>query len=368
MQKGRRTGNVCDQTHGMNRTFAPLQAAALRLGAMFAVAVFAALPGSAPARAASTRPAGSAVRLFGVDYADARAFGQRFGLAADWRSRGRTLRLRSRWTTIELTVHRVELELNGTTVFLSEPVVAHRDSLYLSRRDADLLLVPLLAPHAARSIPRLKTIVIDPGHGGSDPGNRNARLRLDEKVFTLDVARRLEALLKAQGFRVVLTRTNDRALALDERTDIARRVGADLFISIHFNSAPPSVRGVETFVLTPQHQRSTPQRERDRSMVSTAFPGNRHDHWNVVLGHDVHRQLVQRLQAPDRGLKRFRYRVLATAPCPAVLVEAGFLSHAGEGRQVAVPAYRQRIAEGIAAGIKRHGALLAKLRSQRDRG
>lgn len=343
-------------------------AAALRWWAVAALVLFTIAFNPLRARTTSARSSDSPVRLYGVDYIDARGFGQRFGLTPEWRSPGRVLRLKSRWTTIELTQHRVELQLNGTPLYLSEPVVAHRGSLYLSRGDAESFLTPLLAPQRARAIPRPRTIVLDPGHGGSDPGNRNTRLRLDEKVFTLDVARRLERLLKAQGYRVVLTRTGDRAVDLDDRTEIARRAGADLFISIHFNSAVPSVRGVETFVLTPQHQRSSPQRERDGGLARTAFPGNRHDHWSTVLGYDVHRHLVAKLGAADRGLKRFRYRVLATAPCPAVLVEAGFLSHTGEGRQVSSTAYRQRIAEGIAAGIRQHGTLLARLRSQRDRG
>lgn len=304
------------------------------------------------------------VRLFGVEYVDARAFAERFGLTASWIDPQKTMRLKSQWTTIELTLHRVEFRLNKTRLFLSEPVAAHRQSLYLSRGDLASLLEPILAPQLAGSVPALKTIAIDAGHGGNDPGNQNRPLKLDEKVFTLDVTRRLERLLKAQGHRVVLTRTSDRRVDLDARTALAKRSGADLFVSIHFNSAPASVKGVETFVLTPQHQASTPQAERDKSMVRTAYPGNRFDHWNAVLGYQVHRNLVQHLKAADRGLKRFRYRVLCTVNCPALLVEAGFLSNHAEGRKVATPAYRQQIAAAIAAGIREYAATLARVRGQ----
>lgn len=317
-----------------------------------------------PGRLAAADERLPAVRLFGVEYVDARDFGKRFGLSAAWATPQRVMRLTSKWTTIELTLHRVEVRLNGTLLFLSEPVAKHRGSLHLSRGDVDTLLTPLLIPHRGAPAPPLRTIVLDAGHGGNDPGNRNRALGLEEKVFTLDVVRRLEGLLRAAGYRVVLTRTRDRRVELDERTELARRAGADLFISIHFNSAPASVRGAETFVLTPRHQRSTPQAERDGSMRAAAYPGNRFDHWNVVLGYQLQRQLVGRLEAADRGLKRFRYRVLTTVQCPAVLVEAGFLSHGAEGRKVASGTYRQQIAAAIAAGVKQYAAVLARARKR----
>jgi N-acetylmuramoyl-L-alanine amidase len=303
------------------------------------------------------------VRLFGTDYVDAREFAGRFGLTPRWISTGKTLRLQSKWTKLDLTVDQLDVTLNGLQLYLSEPVVAHPSSLYLAEGDIETLLTPILRPSAKKPIPRLKTIVIDAGHGGHDPGNQNRRLKLKEKQMTLDVARRLARLLRAAGFRVYETRRRDRYVDIDDRTALVRKHHADLFISIHFNAfSDPSVGGTETYVMTPRRQPSSPQRERDRHMMSTAYPGNRHDHWNVLAGYRLHRHLVESLGLRDRGLKRFRYRVLREADCPAVLVEAAFLSNDAEARQVSHASYRQKIATALAAGVKAHAAALRRLR------
>ncbi len=335
----------------------------LRCGLPFVVLLLA-FVSAAPSPAHAAASSSPSVRLFGHDYIDARDFARQFGLTPQWLVPQKKLRLKSNWTTLDLTVHDTDVFLNRLRVFLSEPVVAHRGSLYLARRDADTLLGVILRPGSRRPAPRLKTIVIDAGHGGHDPGNQNSRLKLQEKRMTLDVAKRLERLLRTAGYRVVQTRTTDRYVDYDVRTALIRKNRADLFISIHFNGfTDPAVAGTETYVLTPRLQRSSPQRERDSRMVSTAYPGNQHDHWNALLGYHMHRQLVQSLGRTDRGLKRFRYRVLRTATCPAVLVEAAFLSNDTEGRQVASAAHRQKIAAALAAGVEAHAAALRRIQS-----
>lgn len=321
--------------------------------------------GRSRAHAQSTRTGNpyAPVRLFGADYVEIEDVAKRLGLSAGWVAPQKKIRLKNAATSIEISSDSVEAWINGFKVFLGEPVVSRNGTLLVGMRDAEQLLRPIVSPGVVHPAPALRTIVIDPGHGGDDPGNQNSRLKLTEKTFTLDVARRLERLLKAQGFRVVLTRTKDRRLDLDDRTDIARNAKADLFISIHFNAfAESRVSGTETFILTPRLQRSSPQPERDTSMLATAYPGNKYDHWNAVLGYQMHRQLVQQLKLEDRGLKRFRYRVLCLVDCPAVLVEAAFLSNDAEGRKVATGAYRQRIAEAIATGVKTNASTLASLR------
>lgn len=307
----------------------------------------------------SAAPAAGTVRMFGVDYVDARQFGRRFGLSATWLVPRKQIRLKSRWTTIELTANSVEALLNGTRLFLSEPVVAREGQLYLSRGDVESLFVPILTP---ASVPRatVQTVVIDAGHGGADPGHQNRRLKLNEKVYTLDVARRLQRRLKADGFRAVLTRSTDRTLSLDQRAALAKKLGADLFVSIHFNGfRSAKIAGTETYVMTPRYRRSTPQAERTKSMAAEKFPANRFDRQNALLGYHVHRELVKALRAPDRGLKRFRYSVLRSVPCPAVLVEAAFLSNDAEARKVANATYRQRIADAVAAGVRNHAKSVA---------
>jgi N-acetylmuramoyl-L-alanine amidase len=281
--------------------------------------------------------------------------GRSYGLQTDRDETGRTLRLESRWTTLEFTAGSREAAWNGLRLFLGEPVSA---SLGLARSDWLAVVRPLLDPAAVPPPAAPGLIVIDPGHGGGDPGAANRVLGLKEKNLTLDLARRLQRELEARGYRVALTRTTDRRLRsvqaadLAQRAATANRLGADLFVSLHFNALPghPGVGGVETYTLTPAGQRSTAASRRtaaDRAV----HPGNRHDHWNAVLGAAVHSRLVAGLGATDRGLKRARFAVLRPVDCPAVLVEAGFLSNPAEARRLGTAAYRQDIAEAIGAGI-----------------
>jgi N-acetylmuramoyl-L-alanine amidase len=305
-------------------------------------------------------PKSQAVALPGPEYVDARAFARRFDLAMEWMEPQKKVRLHNARTSIELTIDSRDVRVDGVRVFLGELAMLRNGSLHLTRADLEALLAPILAPHTSPRSQALKTIVLDPGHGGNDQGNRNPRLQIAEKDFTLDVALRLAPLLRRQGFNVVLTRSDDRRVELEERTAIAAAARADLFVSIHFNAfTQERVAGTETYVMPPRYQRSTPQVETDQALIATDFPSNKYDHWNAVLGYQVHRQLTNALQLTDRGLKRFRYRVLCLAPCPAVLVEAGFLSNDAEGRKISAPEYRQQIAGAIASGVSAYGAILA---------
>ncbi len=234
-------------------------------------------------------------------------------------------------------------------------------SLYVSRIDAEKLFAPLLNPDGAYSppVPVVRVIAIDPGHGGIDTGTQNKALKLNEKTFTLDVSLRLRALLQKEGYKVVMTRTDDRFIPLPDRAEIANKAGADLFISIHFNSVEnaPAVLGTETFAMTPQYQRSTGTSPSEKDPgARVAYPGNRNDPWNAVLGYCIQNQLLGKLGTEDRGFKRARFAVLRLVNAPAVLVESGYLSNTAEARKICTAAYRDDIAESIAAGIKAYAA------------
>jgi N-acetylmuramoyl-L-alanine amidase len=186
-----------------------------------------------------------------------------------------------------------------------------------------------------------------------------------EKTFALDVALRLRSLLEAKGYQVVLTRADDRFIALSERPALANRARADLFVSIHFNSAPSSVQGTEVFTFAPQGQRSVESWAAGASddRERTADPSNRFDAWNAIAAHALHGALLAKLGTADRGQKIRHLAVLRGLNCPGVLVEAAFLSHPAEVQRVATPAYRQRIAEGIADGVVAYAAQFAAARS-----
>lgn len=338
------------------------------------VAVAGILPGQNAARSAPARPL-AAVRLNGAEYFPVADFGARFGLKALRSADGRRLTLKSNWTTIELEADTRECAINGVRVFLGEAIRDHRGALHVSRIDAEKLITPILLPGSGQtSVPAVRTIVIDPGHGGTDPGMQNQRLRLEEKTLALDTALRLKKVLEQQGFKIVLTRRDDRQLARSKKADLQKRgeltIGAkaDLFISLHYNSVESGadrVTGVEVYSLTPQYQYSHSDPEREDSTAAIANLGNRHDHWNALLAYNIHRELLGGLKASDRGLKRGRLAVLRFASCPAVLVEAGFLSNDAEARKIATPAYRQKIAESIAEGVRVYANLVEGVRRQR---
>lgn len=238
--------------------------------------------------------------------------------------------------------------VDGAKVMLQDPLGSLRGHLTLSKRDYDKVFVPLFWARPAMA----QRILIDPGHGGKDSGKVSTFLRHTEKAATLDTAIRLRQLLEKQGLTVLLTRTKDDFVELDDRAALAKKLAADLFVSLHFNSGPAgdaSADGIETYCLTPAGQRST-NAGRGRASLTTE-PGNRFDSSNLLLAWSVQRRMIRATGADDRGVRRARFSVLRTLPCPGVLIEGGFMSNRKEGGLIADGAHRQKLAEAIAAGI-----------------
>lgn len=239
--------------------------------------------------------------------------------------------------------------VDGVKVMLDDPIGSQRGHLTLSRRDYDKVFVPLFW-----ELPKVpvRRIVLDPGHGGKDTGKINGPYKYTEKAATLDTAARLKILLEKQGFEVVFTRTKDVFVDLDDRPALAANAKADLFISLHYNAGPAgdsSSDGIETYCLTPAGQKST---NAGKAKSTTGVePGNRFDTANMALGWGIQRRLVKSTGADDRGVRRARFAVLRTLTCPGVLIEGGFMSSRKEGALIADAAYRQKIAEAVAAGI-----------------
>jgi len=210
---------------------------------------------------------------------------------------------------------------NGTVLNYDFAPEVVNGALYISFSDFQNLLQPLLNVRSLRSAP-VRTIMIDPGHGGSDCGAIGKRFQ--EKVLTLLIAWRVKALLEKQGYRVLMTRTADRTLALSPRAKAAVTARADLFISIHINSAANStVRGIETFALTPPGAPSSGSNK----VVYTRYPGDAALRNSTALAMSVQQSLMRTVKTPDRGMKRARFVVIRENYCPAILVECGFISN-----------------------------------------
>lgn len=186
-----------------------------------------------------------------------------------------------------------------------------------------LLLILFLA--FAQTLSAARVVVIDAGHGGHDRGGVPGQ-RISEKHLALDVALRVNRILRARGVPTVMTRTRDVFVSLPQRVAISNRQRSALFVSIHFNSAPrEGARGFETF------------------------------HYNSQLGarlaYNTQRRLMRTYRTENRGVKRRGFYVLRHSKHPAILVECGFLTNRIEGRQCLLASHRQRLAEAIAAAI-----------------
>jgi N-acetylmuramoyl-L-alanine amidase len=274
------------------------------------------------------------------------------GFQVRWVIPKEQVKLASARATLSFWADSRRMSFSGVNVWLAGPVVMRNASTYITAVDLTTAIRPLLVP--ARNLPGrpVRTICLDPGHGGKDPGNREGAQF--EKRYTLLLAQELADQLRTAGFKVFLTRTSDRFVDLLERVELARRRKADLFVSLHFNSADgpggAGVKGSEVYCLTPPRTSST--NARGEGAQSGTCPGNRFDARNILLAHRVQRALLQRLGSEDRGVRRARFAVLRGAEMPAVLIEAGFMTHPTESRRIYDPAQRRQMATAIVEGIR----------------
>ena len=220
--------------------------------------------------------------------------------------------------------------------------------------------------------PHRPKVVIDPGHGGHDPGAQGYAV---EKDVTLAIARRLAALLEERlGAETLLTRTDDTTLSLSDRTARANSEGADLFVSIHANANPTGrLHGIETYYLDNAADHATsrlaamengldllrPRGEGSdlRYILSDLVQVGKMDE-SIALARAVQRAVVATTRSrypyvTDLGVKRGPFYVLVGAYMPCVLVETSFLTHPMEGRRLARDEYQATLAEGIASGVAR---------------
>lgn len=289
------------------------------------------------------------ITLNGAAYYRARAWAEAHGLQPAWVVRDKTLQLANASVKIQITADSERMTFNGLTIALSRPVAFERGAMYLSKLDAETVLAPLVSPPQNAPGQKIRTICLDPGHGGKDPGYMVGSKK--EKTYTLLLAQEVRDLLAKQGIKVVLTRRRDTFLDLDARAAAANRADADLFVSLHFNAfiQDKSVNGVETYCLTPAGASSS--NAGGAGAGTGAYPGNAHNRENINLAYQLQRSLVRSASCEDRGVKRARFAVLRDAKMPAVLIETGFMSNTAEGKRIFDAKSRKAFAKAIADGI-----------------
>ncbi len=219
------------------------------------------------------------------------------------------------------------------------------------------------------------TIVLDPGHGGKDPGAVGRKLKSKEKDINLGVCLKLKQLLEKElGLKVLLTRSDDRFVSLQDRTRYANEKKADLFVSLHTNASKASQsKGLETYYLSTAQSSEARAVEALENEVVERFEGgtaakNKYDDLDFILSDlsqtehlessnmmagNVQQNLVAGTRAYDRGVKQANFYVLRGAFMPSILIEMGFISNPEEEQLLVNQEYQERLARTIFEGIKR---------------
>ncbi len=275
--------------------------------------------------------------------------------------------------------HSIKIQTGGKTIFLdgsprqlSQPVDIYRGMLVVPDQFRQIVeeLFPDHAPAPlAVNFYKIRKVIIDPGHGGKDPGTPG-RSGMDEKDIVLDIAKRLSVILREYGVQTVLTRSSDKFIPLEKRAAMTDNSHSDLFISIHANANPAkSLNGFEVYYISPavsDYKRAlssakntslgftgeclaSPSLDLKAILWDMTYTYNRGE--SIRLSKDICQSISRSVDTRVIGVKNANYCVLRGASIPAILVEVGFLSNRKEEQLLNEPGYRQKIAEGLKQGI-----------------
>ncbi len=306
------------------------------------------------ASAAAAATGWNVIQHQGRDYVSFRNVAE-FYHFGEFSQANRTVSLRSDRRGIRAQADSSEIYINGLRFFTNLPIVAHGSESLISAIDVGKIIEPVLRPSQLKGAQSVDTVVLDPGHGGTDQGTSN--LWGSEKGFALDVALTAREQLLRAGFKVEMTRSTDAGLSLEERADIANRFPNAVFVSIHFNSASGGA-GVESYALAPEGVASNASEGENHSSGADMQrnPGNDQDGQNIALTAAVHAAVLSRVAPFDRGVRHARFKVLRNLKVPALLFEGGFLSDPIEGQRIATTQYRQQLGAAIAQGVQAYNA------------
>lgn len=247
-------------------------------------------------------------------------------------------------------------------------IVPYEFAQRLSQRFKKPLIEPQLMPKKEPFI-GINNIILDPGHGGKDPG-AIGKTGLKEKEVVLDVAKELKSALLSKGFNVIMTRESDTFIPLSERVEIANKNQGDLFVSLHTNASRAKMaRGIEVYYLSELTENNGEVEEGtednsaeyipngqcnssaylDRILEEFILIANRND--SIELANTVADSISERLFIRNRGIKRAQFFVLRGAKMPAILIEIGFITNRFEERNLKNEHYRRMVVEVIAEGI-----------------
>lgn len=250
-----------------------------------------------------------------------------------------------------------EVFINNVKYVLCFPVVQKGSSPLISAMDVTKIIEPVMRPGQIKNASAIRTVVLDPGHGGHDSGAKGPRG--SEKDAVLDVALRAKRLLEQNGYSVQMTRSKDVFIPLEGRVAFANKFPNALFVSIHLNkSVSGGASGIETFALAP---RGVPSMDEENFSYSDLkqHPGHVHDPENIALATAIHSSMLRHMRLYDRGIKRARFHVIRNIKIPGVLLEGGFMNHQLDGRLIATNAFRDAFARAILEGVGRYRSAIS---------
>jgi len=311
-----------------------------------------------PARSAAPATGWDTTKIEGREYVSVESI-KRFYNFAKMTRVGASVVLENAKVEMKLKVGGNECLMNNVKFVFCHPIETVGEKNYVSRIDLAKLIDPVLRPNFIQNAGDFRTVVLDAGHGGKDPGATNPLG--SEAMYNLKLAGLVKKQLEAKGFRVVMTRDTNEYLSLQERVDFANAIKESaIYVSIHFNSGGSSARGIETFTLSPP---GVPHYDHDfKTADLQTRAGNEHDSANIALATSVHGSILRRLGTNtfDRGIKRARFSVLSGVRHPAILLEGGFMSHPYEARLIDKEAYQNALAGGLVDAIGKYRFAVAR--------
>jgi N-acetylmuramoyl-L-alanine amidase len=312
-----------------------------------------------------------AYRIRGTEYLPLTLVCDAYGIDWKWDSSSMTVHLKKNDSEMRLRVDDYRVYANNTVNIQEKPVIMYRGAVcipveFLRAVFNNLFLGPVAPPRpAVVSHCRIKKIVLDAGHGGYDPG-AIGRDGIKEKYITLDITRKISALLEEEGIAVVMTRDDDTFIPLWRRTEIANRSRADLFVSIHANaSVARRLKGFEVYYLSEELDdnarasaiaKERAMKFRDDSVYRYTDVLNE-ILWDLELTEnrrssiELGNRVLDNIDTSKRAIKSARFFVLKGSEMPAVLVEVGYISNRDECSRLGSGEYRTDIAERVARGI-----------------
>lgn len=232
-----------------------------------------------------------------------------------------------------------ELRIQERLVMLSYPVIEDASGdLLVSRQDVLQVVEPVLRPTYIANRRAVRTVVIDPGHGGHDTGAVTSYVREADAVLV--VAIKLGAELKKRGYEVIFTRDQNQYLSPQGRVDKANAAPLAVYVSLHLNSGRSDMKGAQVYTLAPPTGDDKP------------LPGHEFNQSSMALAVALQSSLVEKAGMEDGGCRRVYYSPLSSLRCPAAMVEMGFATNPEEGTRLNTEETQMKLASALAEGIE----------------